>query len=163
MKVIKPLYSVPKANAYWFITYHTHHINKLFIMESTYDFCLLYINGNDKSFEIVGLQTDDILILPNDIFAAAKEKELKEAKLLAKDREKLTLHIFIKFNKGYIRLADDNSLFLSQKKQCQCLRLITIKEPIDLMSSCEKIRKVVTLNHQYVVQKARGAYIATIS
>ena len=90
MKVIKPLYGIPEAGAHWFNTYHTHHINKLSMMESTYDSCLLYTDGNDKGFGVVGLQTDDTLILANDIFAAAEEKELKEAKLLAKDREKLT-------------------------------------------------------------------------
>ena len=134
MKVIKPLYGVPEAGAHWFNTYHTHHINKLSMMESTYDSCLLYTDGNDKGFGVVGLQTDDTLILADDIFAAAEEKELKEAKLLAKDREKLTLHTPIKFNGGYIRLADDNSLFLSQERQCQCLRLVTVKEPMDLVS-----------------------------
>ena len=55
MKVIKLLYSVFKAGAYWFNTYHTHYINKLSMMEFTYDFCLLYTNGNDKNFEVVGL------------------------------------------------------------------------------------------------------------
>ncbi len=88
------------------------------MMESTYDSCLLYTDGSNKGFGVVGLQTDNILILANDIFAAVKEKELKEAKLLAKDREKLTLNTPIKFNGVYIRLADDNSLFLSQKRQC---------------------------------------------
>ena len=163
MKVIKPLYGVPEAGAHWFNTYHTHHINKLSMMESTYDSCLLYTDGNDKSFGIIGLQTDNTLILANDIFAAAKEKELKEAKLLAKNREKLTLNTLIKFNGSYIRLADDNSLFLSQERQCQCLRLVTVKEPVDLVSSRGKIRKAVTPKDQYVAQRARGAYIATVS
>ncbi len=83
------------------------------MIESTYDSCLLYIAVSNKSFGVVGLQTDNTLILTDDIFAAIKEKELKEAKLLAKDREKLTLNTPIKFNGFYIRLADDNSLFFS--------------------------------------------------
>lgn len=111
------------------------------MMESTYDSCLLYTDGNDKGFGVVGLQTDDTLILADNIFAATEEKELKEAKLLGKDREKLTLHTPIKFNGGYIRLTDDNSLFLSQERQCQCLRLVTVKEPVDLVSSRGKNQK----------------------
>lgn len=84
-------------------------------MESTYNFCLLYINGSQKDFEVVGLQTDDILILANNAFAATEEKELKEAKLLAKNRKNLTHNTSIKFNKSYIRVAVDKSLFLNQK------------------------------------------------
>lgn len=132
-------------------------------MESIYDFCLIYIDGNDKSFEIVGLQIDNTLILTNDIFATIKEKKQKEAKLLVKDREKLILNTPIKFNGGYIRLSDDNSLFLGQERQYQCLGLVRVKESVDLMSSRSKIRKVVTLKEQYIAQKARGAYIATVS
>ena len=116
MKVIKPLYGVSEVGAHWFNTYYTHHINKLSIMESTYDSCLIYTDGNDKRFGVISLQTDDTLILADDIFASAEEKELKKAQLHAKDREKLTFNTPIKFNRGYIKLAEDNILFLSQKR-----------------------------------------------
>lgn len=115
------------------------------MMESTYDFGILYTDGNDKGFGILDLQTDNTLILANNIFVTTKEKELKETKLLAKDREKLIFNTSIKFNIGYIRLADDNSLFLSQKRQCQCLYLVIIKKLVDLVSSHGKIRKAVIL------------------
>lgn len=111
MKVIKSLYGVPKADAYWFNTYHTHYINKLFIIESTYNFCLLYTDGSSKGFEVVDLQINNILILAGNIFAAAKEKELKKARLLAKNTKKVTHNTAIKFNGVYIRLTNNNSLF----------------------------------------------------
>lgn len=117
MKDIKPLYNIPKAGAHRFNTYHTHHMNELSMIEFSYDFCLFYIDSNDKSFGVVSLQTDNILILINDIFAATKEKELKKGKLLAKNRKKQTLNIPIKFNRSYIRLVDANNSSLSQKKQ----------------------------------------------
>ena len=66
MKVIKPLYGVPEAGNHWFNTYHHHHIEKLQMDQSTYDPCLLYTNHN--GFGIVGLQTDDTLILANETF-----------------------------------------------------------------------------------------------
>lgn len=116
MKVIKPLNSVPKASAHLFYIYHTHQINKLSMIVFTYDFCWVYTDGNDKSFKVVSLQTNNTLILANNIFGVVKEKELKKTKLLAKDGEKLTLHISIKFNGSYIRRADDNCLFFSQKR-----------------------------------------------
>lgn len=86
------------------------------MIESTWNFCLPYTDDNNKDFEVVGLQTDNTLILVNDTFAAAEEKELKEVKLLAKNREKQTLNTPIKLNQSYIGLVDDNILFLSQKK-----------------------------------------------
>ena len=113
MKVIKLLYAVPETSAYWFNTYQTYHINKLAMIKSIYDSYLFYTDDNDKDLGIVGLQIDNTLILANDIFAIAKQKELKEAKLLAKDREKLTFNTPIKFNKSYIKLANNNSFFLS--------------------------------------------------
>lgn len=88
------------------------------MIESTYNSCLLYTNGSSKSFEIIGLQIDNTFILANDIFAAIKDKKLKKVKLLAKNRKKLTYNTLIKVNRGYIRLIVDNSLFLTQKRQC---------------------------------------------
>lgn len=55
MKVIKLLYSVFEVDAHLFNTSQTNPINKLSMMESIYDFCLLYTNGNDKGFEVAGL------------------------------------------------------------------------------------------------------------
>lgn len=88
------------------------------MIESNHDFCLFSIDGNAKWFGVIGLQIDNIFILANNIFAAAKEKKLKKAKFLAKNKEKLTFDILIKFNIGYIKQADNNSLFFSKKQQC---------------------------------------------
>lgn len=101
--------------------------------------------------------------MANDIFVAAKKKEVKEVELLAKNREKLTHNTSIKFNKSYIRLEANNNIFLGKKRECQCLRLVELKEPVDLVSSRGKIRKWITPKDQYVAQCACGAYIAIIS
>lgn len=79
------------------------------------NFCLFYTNSNNKSFKIIDLQIDNIFILVNNIFATFKKKKLKKIKLLVKNREKLIFYIFIKFNKGYIRLANNNCLFSIMK------------------------------------------------
>lgn len=84
-------------------------------MKCIYDSRLLYIDGNHKRSGVTSLQTNNTLIQANDIFAAGKKKELKKAKLVGKNREKLILHTPIKFNGGYLKLAKDYSLFLSQK------------------------------------------------
>jgi hypothetical protein len=48
----------------------------------------LYIDHN--GFGVVGLQTDDTLLLADEPFAESEETRLKEAKFLAKGREKIT-------------------------------------------------------------------------
>ena len=85
------------------------------IIKSTYDFCLFYINSNNKGFGKISLEINNILILANNIFAIIKEKKLKKGKLLEKDWEKLIVNTSIKFNRGYIKQVNDNSLFLAQK------------------------------------------------
>ena len=163
MRIIKPLYGIPEAGNHWFNTYHRHHLDKLHMNQSTYDPCLLYTNYN--GFGIVGLQTDDTLILADNTFAESEEIRLKEARFLAKKREKLTQSTPIKFNGGYIRLEKDpismNSITLTQERQCQNLRIVTMKVT-DLTSSRGETRKAATPKDQYIAQRARGAYIATV-
>jgi hypothetical protein len=80
LKVIKPLYKIPEAGNYWFNTYHTYYIKELQISQLTYNLCLLYTNTNMSTiakFGVVGLQTNNILFLRDDIFANAKQDRLK--------------------------------------------------------------------------------------
>lgn len=141
---MKSLYCIPEAGASSLNTYPILELNKLFMTDSNDDKCFFYIKGNDKSFREEVSKTNCFLILANNIFSIDNEKPLKDAKLIAKDREKLTIHNSIKFITGYIRLADDNSLFFSQKRLFLCLRLVTILEHINLISSLRKIRKAVS-------------------
>jgi hypothetical protein len=104
------MYSIPEAGNHWFNTYHRHHQDKLYIKESTYDSCLLYTNKD--GFGVVGLQTDDTLVLADKPFAKAEESELNKANFLAKDREQLTPTIPIKFNGGQIKLKNDGLIRL---------------------------------------------------
>ena len=71
-----------------------------------YNLCLLYINCN--SFGIVGLQTDNTLLLANKTFAKSEETKLQEANFLAKEREELTRTTLIKFNRGHIKQEKDS-------------------------------------------------------
>ena len=179
LKIIKSLYGVSEAGAHWFNTYHKHHTEKLFMQQSTYDSCLLYINKEGKGFEVVGLQIDDTLILGDEIFANAENFHFHEAKLLAKEKEKLTSQHSIKFNGAYIKqensqplsqknsqensqLKNSQSLYLNQERLCKNLRLVESKSK-DLTSARGVIRKSVAFGDQYVAQRARGAYIATLS
>jgi hypothetical protein len=132
------------------------------MIESTFDSCLLHIEF--ILFGIVGLQTDDTLVLADDEFVALEEKKLVRAHLTFKKREKLNLIISIKFNDELIILDnDDNFLLFTQSKQFDQIKLINLSFSINLTSSCEEIRKMITLKDQYIVQRARDVYIATIS
>jgi hypothetical protein len=160
LKVIKPLYGIPEAGNHWFHTYHRHHTEKLSMTESTFDPCLLYSHDHDTGFGVVGLQTDDTLFLGDNAFATAEEVKLREAGFLAKEREKLTPTTPIKFNGGQIKL-EDGVIILTQERQCQNLKLVALKE-INITSSRGEVRQAVTPKDQYVAQRARGAYIATV-
>jgi len=128
--------------------------------ESTFDPCLLYSHDHDTGFGVVGLQTDDTLFLGDNAFATAEEVKLREAGFLAKEREKLTPTTPIKFNGGQIKL-EDGVIILTQERQCQNLKLVALKE-INITSSRGEVRQAVTPKDQYVAQRARGAYIATV-
>jgi hypothetical protein len=56
--------------------------------QSTYNPCLLYTSKNGLG--IIGLQTDDSLILADKAFAETEENNLRETGFLSKNREKLT-------------------------------------------------------------------------
>ncbi len=169
LRIIKPLYDVSEAGAHWFNTYHDHHKKNLNMMKSTYDSCLLFINQNDPSSNVFGLiemQTDDTLMLRDDRFAELEESELKKAKLMSKKREMLTAFIPIKFNDEVINLItnkNDYILSLTQLSQFDQIRLINISISIDLISSRDQIRKMMTSKDQYVAQRTRSVYIATMT
>ena len=40
--VIKPLYGIPEAGLYWFVTYKNHHVGRLGMKQCTTDPCILY-------------------------------------------------------------------------------------------------------------------------
>jgi hypothetical protein len=80
---------------------------------------------------------------------------------MAKEREKLTVHTPIKFNRGMIRLLTDGSITLTQEQQCQNLSVVSTKTATST-SSRGITRGVLTPKDQYITQRARGAYIASV-
>jgi hypothetical protein len=56
-----------------------------------YNPCLLHFN-NPINFKIVGLQTDNTLLLTNSVFAASEQEKIEKAKFLTKEREQLMLN-----------------------------------------------------------------------
>lgn len=148
MRVVKPLYGIAEAGTHWFKTYSDHHLDKLEMTTSTFDPCLL-ISKTTDAFGIVGMQTDDTLILGNDLFSQNEEDELNKANFKAKPKTELTADNELQFN-GCILTWRDDVLRLRQKGQGRKLT------PIDLTSEPK------TLKDDYIQQRARGAYISSI-
>ena len=158
LRVAKPLYGVPEAGNHWFTTYHSHHIKDLHMDQSTYDPCLLYCT---KPFGLVGLQTDDTLFLGDNDFATLEQAKLEKAQFLAKQREQLTVETPLKFNGGLIQLLMSNQITLTQERQTTSLALINERSS-STTSSRGIQRHNLTPKDQYVAQRARGAYIASV-
>jgi hypothetical protein len=155
--VLKPLYGVPESGNHWYKTYHSHHVKELSMEQSTYDPCLLYSND---PFGVVGLQTDDTLFVGDDNFAEQEEVQLKKAKFKAKERERLTPDHDLKFN-GAIIHAETTGITLTQERQCKKLKVVNTKNSTST-SSRGAVRENLSIKDQYVAQRARGAYIASV-
>ena len=111
---------------------------------SIFNLCFLIITTGTP-FGIVGMQTDDTIILGDDQFSALEEDELVKANLMAKPKEKLNLTTLLLFN-GCILSLNKDSITLRQKGQGKKINIININ----------------SLKQRYVEQRAREAYIASI-
>ncbi|KJZ80489.1 hypothetical protein HIM_00339 [Hirsutella minnesotensis 3608] len=147
LRIVKPLYGIAEAGAHWFNTYHDHHCRKLNMETSSFDPCLLITANNttDKGlFGIAALQTDDTFIVGTDAFLKLEEKELC---FKAKPKEILQEGSICDFNGN--RLSIQNGcVIVRQRGQVQNLEEINLQAP--------------SRHQDYVAQRARGAYIASV-
>ena len=96
--MIKPLYGIAEAGVHWFTTYQGHHIRELDMSTSTYDPCLLITNGANEDFGIVGMQTDDTLMIATPKFSALETQKLEEATFRSKPKTTLSPDTTLEFN-----------------------------------------------------------------
>jgi hypothetical protein len=146
MIVRKPLYGIPEAGTHWWATYNKHHREELNMESSTYDPCLLISTGEDGAFAIVGMQTDDTLILADEKFLKKEEQKLKEANLTGKPIDELTEQEPLPFNGGVLYLKGEE-IHLQQKGQ---------GKKIVLVDPTSKDRTAL-----YRQNRARGHWLAT--
>ena len=106
MVVFKPLYRIIETGTHWWATYSKHHKEKLLITTSIFNPYFLIITTGTP-FGIVGMQTDDTIILGDDQFSALKEDELIKANLMAKPKEKLNSTTPLFFNGCILSLNKD--------------------------------------------------------
>lgn len=117
----------------------------------TFDPCLMYTN--EPGLCVIGLKTYEIRFAAEPSWEKLEQEQLEKAKFTDKAREKLTPSTLLKFNRG--------TLHFDEEKQCEYLR--TIKSQFEDMPGARgKFRKASTPKDQYIAQRARGAYIATV-
>jgi hypothetical protein len=109
---------------------------------------------------IVDMQTDDTLILIDLNFAAAKEKAIIDVKIMTKSRNHLDSNSSLKFNDTIIE-RQENDIYLRQISQSDHLQLIQNVD-IAIISSKDKVRLALISKEQYVTQRTRNAYVASI-
>ncbi len=166
LKVIKSLYKVSETDNHWFKTYHDHHTDKLEMIQSTYNLCLLYISSiifSHIDMSIVSMQTNDILILADQSFVVIEEEALIIVKIMIKSREQLILNNALKFNDTRIeRIDSDGVIYFRQETHIQDIQLINSIKFTITTSARGKVRTMLTLRNQYIAQRAREAYLASI-
>ena len=129
------------------------------MIEFTYDFCLLY---RHEFFGIVGLQTDDTLMLADEAFAAEKKNAIK--KFLTKSRSCLIPTETIKFNELKIELHSFNNesfhayIILRQEVHIDGISLIK-QQTTSSINNRGVVKKNLSTNDQYVAQKIKSAYL----
>ena len=145
-RVARPLYGLAESGAHWFNTYHKHHVDKLNMATSTFNPCLLFEKSQPTN-GIIGMQTDDTLILATQQLANREEAELV---FISKPRQELTINSPIFFNGAVVSLELDGSLMFKQPRQVSKIQLVNTTT-------------LETTTQNYIAQRARGAYIATVS
>ena len=147
MVVLKLLYGIAEAGTHQWAMYSKHYKEKLGIVTSTFDLCFL-ITVTRAPFGLVGMQTDNTLILGDTQFLVLEKEQLKNADFRAKPKEKLDLETLLLFNKCVLSLVENN-IVLYQKGQGKKINLVEATEALKSKQG-------------YTEQRARGAYIATI-
>jgi len=146
MVVVKPLYGIAEAGTHWWSTYTTHHKEVLKMEQSTFDPCLLISRPDAEGFGIVGMQTDDTLMLADSKFAQHEDKSMK---FKSKARQALDIDKPITFNGCTLAMKNDNGLKITVTPKGQTANLSQVDNKKDI-------------ERQYVEQRARAAYIASI-
>lgn len=148
MRIIRPLYGIAEAGVHWWTTYHRHHRVELQMQTSTYDPCLLITSGDKDTFGLVGMQTDDTLMLGTPKFSAMEEGKIQEAEIKCKPKTVLSPGTPLDFNGTKLTIRHDGSIDVQQKGQGAKIETIDPKAP--------------DRAQRYLEQRARGAYLAAI-
>ena len=85
MVVLKPLYRIPKTRTHQWAIYYKHYKEKLSIIIFTYNPCFLITTK--EVFGLIGMQTNNTLILILEEFSVLEDNKFSKAKFLTKFKE----------------------------------------------------------------------------
>jgi endonuclease YncB( thermonuclease family) len=109
------------------------------------------------------MQTDDTLILTDQSFAVVEKEAIHSAKIMTKTREQLTFENSLKFNDTRIeRIGSNDTIYFRQETHIQDIQLIQSIETIIITNARNKMRIKLISREQYVIQRAREAYLTFI-
>jgi hypothetical protein len=80
---------------------------------------------------------------------------------MIKSREQLISDNSLKFNDTRIERIEDDTIYFRQETHIQDIRLIQSTETI-VTNARDKVRIMLTSRDQYIAQRAREAYLASI-
>jgi hypothetical protein len=106
------------------------------------------------------MQTNDILILIDLNFAAAKERTIVDLKIMIKFRNNFDSNSSLKFNDTIIE-RQENDIYLRQIVQFDHFHSIKIVD-FTIINFRSKVKLALILKKQYVTQQVCEAYIAFI-
>jgi hypothetical protein len=107
------------------------------------------------------MQTNNTLILADQSFAVVEKETIHSAKVMTKTREHLTLENSLKFNDIRIERADSRVIYFRQEMHIQDIQLIQSTDAI-IINARGKMRIKLVSKEQYVIQRAREAYLTSI-
>jgi hypothetical protein len=109
------------------------------------------------------MQTDDTLILIDQSFAVVEKKAIHSIKIMIKTREQLISDNLLKFNDTRIERIDLNDIiYFRQETHIQDIQLINSVESTIITNARDKVRIKLISREQYVIQRAREAYLTFI-
>jgi carbonic anhydrase/acetyltransferase-like protein (isoleucine patch superfamily) len=114
----------------------------------------------------MSMQTDDTFILVDQSFAVVEDETIHSAKIMIKTREQLISNNSLKFNDIRIERLDSIDqnaiiIYFRQETHIQDIQLIQSIESI-ITDARNKVRTQLTSKKQYVIQRAREAYLTSI-
>jgi hypothetical protein len=105
IQMIRPFYRIAESGVHWWFTYHKHYLEEFNMVILTYDSCLLITSNG--SFGIIGMQTDDTLMICFLEFSAKEEEKIQKAAFRAKPKARLTESFPMEFNGARLILEGD--------------------------------------------------------
>jgi hypothetical protein len=110
------------------------------------------------------MQTDDTLYKTIKAFAKQEDETIKSAKIMIKNRKRFISDNSLKFNETRIERLDSNLIeiiYFRQETHIQDIQLVKSIESFTI-SARGKVRVNLIFREQYIVQRARDVYLATI-